>query len=59
MLKVKKGTRGSTILRMKKKGVHADDGRKGDQLVRVQIDIPKKLSKEQKKYLDQYSEVFD
>ena len=59
MLKIKKGTRGSKILRMKKKGVHADDGRKGDQLVRVQIEIPEKLSKEQKKYLEQYAEVFD
>ena len=47
-LKIKKGTRGGTILRMKEKGVHANNGRKGDQMVRVEIHIPKKPSKEQK-----------
>jgi DnaJ-class molecular chaperone len=44
---------------MKDKGVHAEDGRRGDQLVRIKIQIPRKLSKEQKEYLSGFSEVFD
>ncbi|MDF1537869.1 MAG: molecular chaperone DnaJ [Candidatus Thorarchaeota archaeon] len=51
-LKIKKGTRGGTVLRMKEKGVHANNGRKGDQMVRVEINIPSKLTKEQKDALE-------
>jgi len=57
-MKVSKGTEGGTLFRMKGKGVHTSDGRKGDQLVRVNILIPKKLNKEQKAYLDQYTDYF-
>ena len=57
-MKVGKTTHGGTIFRMKGKGVHSDDGRKGDQLVRVAIQIPKKLNKEQKKYLRDFDSVF-
>ncbi len=57
-MKVSKGTEGGTLFRMKGKGVHTSDGRKGDQLVRVQIQIPKKLSKDQKEYLRKYSDIF-
>lgn len=57
-MKVSKGTEGGTLFRMKGKGVHTTDGRKGDQLVRVQIQIPKKLTKAQKEYLRQYSDIF-
>ncbi len=56
-LKVKKGTQGGTVLRMKEKGVHTNDGRKGDQLVRVEIHVPEKPSKEQKDLLSQLSEM--
>ncbi|MFW9843330.1 MAG: DnaJ C-terminal domain-containing protein, partial [Candidatus Thorarchaeota archaeon] len=58
MIKISKGTEGGTLFRMKGKGVHTNDGRKGDQLVRVNIQIPKKLNKEQKEYLSKYSEYF-
>jgi len=57
-MKVSKGTEGGKLFRMKGKGVHTADGRKGDQLVRVNIQIPKKLTKEQKEYLGQYSDYF-
>jgi molecular chaperone DnaJ len=57
-MKVSAGTEGGTLFRMKHKGVHAEDGRRGDQLVRVKIQIPKKPSKEQKEFLSKYSEVF-
>lgn len=57
-LKIRKRTRGSSLLRMKGKGVHAEDGRKGDQRIRVHINIPEKLNKEQKEYLAKFSEIF-
>ncbi|MHA1908672.1 MAG: molecular chaperone DnaJ [Candidatus Thorarchaeota archaeon] len=50
-LKIKKGTHGGTVLRMKGKGVHANNGRKGNQMVRVEIHIPEKLTKDQKSVL--------
>ena len=58
-MKIKKGTEGGKILRLRGKGVHAQDGRQGDQRVRVKIHIPKKPTKEQKKYLESFGEVFD
>jgi molecular chaperone DnaJ len=58
-IKVSKGTESGTVLRMREKGVHAADGRKGDQLVRVNILVPKKLTKEQQDYLERFAEVFD
>jgi molecular chaperone DnaJ len=57
-IKVKAGTEGGTLFRMRDKGVHADNGRKGDQRVRVNIEIPKKLSKQQKEFLKQFDDVF-
>ncbi len=50
-LRIKKGTVGGSILRMKGKGVHADDGRKGDHLIQVEIHVPKKVSKAQERLL--------
>ncbi|UCE10937.1 MAG: molecular chaperone DnaJ [Candidatus Thorarchaeota archaeon] len=58
-IKVSKATAGGTRFRMRGKGVHTQDGRDGDQIVLLSIHIPTKLSKEQKKYLGKYSEVFD
>ena len=57
-MKISKKTEGGTLFRMKGKGVHTDDGRHGDQLVRVNIEIPKKLTKEQKEYLKRFEDVF-
>ncbi|MHA2424370.1 MAG: molecular chaperone DnaJ [Candidatus Thorarchaeota archaeon] len=55
-LRIKKGTMGGSILRMKGKGVHADDGRKGDQLLQVEIHVPDKLSKAQERLLRKLEE---
>ncbi len=57
-VKIKKGTKGGTVLRLRGKGVHTRDGRTGDQLVRVNIHIPTRLTKEQKRYLEQFPDVF-
>ena len=58
-MKIKKGTKGGSVLRMKGKGVQTDEGRLGDQLVRISIGIPKKLSKEEKEYLKRFEDIFD
>lgn len=58
-MKIKKGTKGGSVLRMKGKGVQTEEGRLGDQLVRVSIKIPRKPSKEQKEYLKRFEEIFD
>ncbi len=58
-IKVNRATEGGTMFRMKGKGVHSEDGRSGDQMVRVNIKIPRKLSKEQKEYLEKFDDVFD
>ncbi len=57
-MKVAAGTEGGTLFRMRGKGVHASDGRQGDQLVRVNIQIPKKLNDAQRAYLEQFDKVF-
>lgn len=58
LMKITKGTESGTLFRMKGKGVHTEDGRKGDQLVRIKIQIPRNLTKEQKEYLEKYPEYF-
>ncbi len=58
-MKVAPGTEGGTLFRMKGKGVHSKDGRQGDQLVRVNIRIPKKINSEQREYLEKFDEIFD
>jgi molecular chaperone DnaJ len=57
MLKVKSGTKGGAVLRMKGKGVHTNDKREGDQLVRVEIHVPDKPTKDQKQFLEQMGET--
>jgi molecular chaperone DnaJ len=58
VIKVKKGTESGTLYRMKGKGVHTENGRTGDQLVRVNIYVPQKLSKEQQEYLSKFEDIF-
>jgi molecular chaperone DnaJ len=54
LLRIASGTQSGTLLRMRDKGIqHLNNSGKGDQLVRVQIGTPKKLSKEEKQLLEQ------
>lgn len=58
---VPSGTQPGTVLRLKGKGienVHRGSGR-GDHLVEVTIDVPKKLSAKQRRALDAYAEALD
>src|SRR3989344_233291 len=52
-LKVPSGTKHGTILRVKGKGVPMDLNKRGDLYVRTLIDIPDKLSKDQKKLIEE------
>ncbi len=50
-LTVPAGAQSGQMLRMRGQGIHPKDGRKGDQLVRVLITVPKKLSKRERELL--------
>jgi len=57
-IKIPRGTRDGTLFRMRGKGVHTRDGRSGDQLVRVHIHVPQKLTRKQREYLKKFPEIF-
>ncbi len=58
ILKIPAGTQGGTIFRLKGEGMPSLRGSgSGDLLVRVDIDVPKKLSEEQKEALKAYAQV--
>ena len=57
-LKIPAGTQSGTQFRLRGKGVPHLRGRgKGDQYVRVRVNIPKKLSRKQKKLLEEFQEL--
>lgn len=54
MLKVPAGTQPGTILRLRGKGLPSlEDGRPGDELVRIIVGVPKKLTSRQRALLDE------
>lgn len=56
-LKIPQGTQSLTLIRIKGKGVkHVNSTAKGDHYVRVQVDIPSKLSAKQKELLEEFAE---
>ncbi len=58
MMKIPAGTQAGRVLRLRNKGVaHLHDNSRGDQLVKVQIDVPTDLTAEQKKALKEYARV--
>ncbi|MEO6940597.1 MAG: molecular chaperone DnaJ [Candidatus Kapaibacterium sp.] len=58
LLKIQSGTQPGTLLRMRDKGIpHLNRGGKGDQLVRVQVVTPKRLTKEEKQLIEQLSKT--
>ncbi|MCK5351976.1 molecular chaperone DnaJ [bacterium] len=57
-IKLPAGTQSDTVFRLKGRGIVSLNGYgKGDQLVRVKISTPKKLTKEQKALFEQLAEV--
>ncbi|MGD1060911.1 MAG: DnaJ C-terminal domain-containing protein, partial [Methanomassiliicoccales archaeon] len=58
MLHIPPGTQGDSVFRMKGNGLQKVGERgKGDQFVKVQIRVPKKLSTEQKALLKKFTEL--
>jgi molecular chaperone DnaJ len=57
-LKIPAGTQTGTTFRLREQGISAlRGGRKGDLLIRVQVEVPTKLNSEQKKKLEDYAEA--
>lgn len=55
--KIPEGTQTGTVFRMKGKGIQNVNGRgRGDQFVRVNIEVPKNLSEKQKRLLREFEE---
>ena len=55
-LKIKKGSQSGTLLQMKGKGIKAlRTGRRGNQVVRVEVEVPKKLTKKQEELLRSFA----
>lgn len=51
ILKLPRHTQSNQILRMKGEGIHAANGKRGDQLIKITIDVPKKLSSHQEQLI--------
>ncbi len=59
-IKVDAGSQPNTIVKLKGKGVtHINSRGKGDQFVRIVVNVPKKLSKQQKNLLDEFKKSGD
>lgn len=57
-LKIPNGTQPNTIFRLKGNGIYKLGSKlRGDQLVKINIDIPRKITEEQKKLLWQYAKL--
>ena len=58
ILKLDAGTQAGKLLKMREKGIkHLNQSGHGDQLVRVNIDIPKKITQKEKEILKELSEL--
>ena len=60
--KVPAGTQPGTVFRLRGKGVQKlqrPEGDRGDQLVKINVEVPKKLSKKQKEALDAFESTLD
>jgi len=57
-IKVDSGSQPNTIIKLKGKGVsHINSRGRGDQYVRIVVNIPKKLNKHQKNLLDEFQKT--
>jgi len=57
-LKIPTGTQSGTTFRLREKGMPTlRGGRQGDQLVRVHVEVPKSLTSEQKKLLEEFAKI--
>ncbi|HRI83803.1 MAG TPA: DnaJ C-terminal domain-containing protein, partial [Opitutaceae bacterium] len=57
-LKIPAGTQSGSTFRLREKGMPSlRGGRQGDQLVRVQVEVPSSLGSEQRKLLEEFARV--
>ena len=57
-LKIPAGTQSNTTFRLKNRGMpHLRGGAHGDQLIRVQVEVPTHLNAEQKRLLEEFSRI--
>jgi molecular chaperone DnaJ len=57
-LKIPSGTQSGTTFRLREKGMPSlRGGRQGDQLVRVQVEVPQSLNAEQRKLLEEFARI--
>lgn len=57
-LKIPRGTQPETVLRLKNKGVnHLNHPGSGDQLVKIKVQIPEKLSKKQEELIREFASI--
>jgi molecular chaperone DnaJ len=57
MLKIPRCTQSNQILRMTGEGIKTKDGRKGNQLVKIIVDVPKKISDKQEELLKELDKL--
>ena len=57
ILKIPAGIQSGQTLRMRGMGIKKRDGTSGDQLVRVEITVPKKLSRRQKELMEELARI--
>jgi molecular chaperone DnaJ len=59
-IKVEPGSQPNTIIKLKGKGVpHMNSRNRGDQYIRIVVNIPKKLSKHQKNLLEEFQKSIE
>ncbi|HJO92379.1 MAG TPA: molecular chaperone DnaJ [Victivallales bacterium] len=59
-LKIPEGTQSGTVLRMRGKGIPSlRGGRRGDQHIKIFVEVPQKLTKSQKEKLNEFAELDD
>ena len=57
-MKIPTGTQSGKVFRLKNKGIPSLDGRgRGDQHVRVTVEVPQALSRKQRELLEQFAEI--
>jgi molecular chaperone DnaJ len=57
-LKIPAGTQSSTTFRLKGRGMpHLRGGAQGDQLIKVQVEVPTSLSSDQRRILEEFGRV--
>jgi molecular chaperone DnaJ len=57
-MKIPQGTQGGHVFRLKGRGMPSlHSSRKGDQLVKVKVEVPTKLTERQKQLLREFAEI--